>query len=127
MATTRVNHIELIHIDGDKNLDVLYPKNTDKDVTIEPSSGTAANTAMGSDTKILNKLINKFGTLAFTSKVGAGNLNPGLMTTSTSITTPNTYIADAVAIKNLNTALNQLRAKTVDISVQGDTLVITSN
>lgn len=127
MATTTVNHVELININDNGNLDVMYPKNTSSDVTINPSYGTAANTAIGSDTKILAKLIDKFGTLGFTNQVAAKNLKSGLMTTSTSITTANTYIADAVAVKNLNTALNTLKANTVKVSVHGDTLVMTTN
>lgn len=127
MATTTVNHVELININDNGNLDVMYPKNTSSDVTINPDSGTAANTAIGSDTKILAKLIDKFGTLGFTNQVEAKNLKSGLMTTSTSITTANTYIADAVAVKNLNTALNTLKANTVKVSVSGDTLVMTTN
>ena len=127
MATTTVNHVELININDNGNLDVMYPKNTSSDVTINPSAGTAANTAIGSDTKILAKLIDKFGTLGFTNQVEAKNLKSGLMTTSTSITTANTYIADAVAVKNLNTALNTLKAKTFNVSVSGDTLVLKTN
>ena len=63
---------------------------------------------MGSDAKILFNMINKFGTLSFANSVKAGNLESGLMTSSTVIATPNMYIADAVAIKNLNTALSTL-------------------
>lgn len=127
MATSTVHHVELININDNGNLDIMYPKNTSNDVTINPGSGTAAKTAIGSDTKILAKLIDKFGTLGFTNQVEAKNLKAGLMTTSTSITTANTYIADAVAVKNLNTALNTLKAKTFNVSVSGDTLVLTTN
>ena len=127
MATSTVHHVELININDNGNLDIMYPKNTSNDVTINPRAGTAANTAIGSDTKILAKLIDKFGTLGFTNQVEAKNLKSGLMTTSTSITTANTYIADAVAVKNLNTALNTLKAKTFNVSVSGDTLVLTTN
>lgn len=126
MATT-VNHIEMINIKDTGDLEVLYPKNTSKDVSVNPTSGTAANTALQSDSKILSTLIDKFGTLSFINQVKANNLESGLMTTSTVITQPNMYIADAVAVKNLNTALNLLESKTVDVSVVGDTLVIKSN
>ena len=126
MATT-VNHIEMINLKDTGDLEVLYPKNTSKDVSVNPTSGTAANTALQSDSKILSTLIDKFGTLSFINKVKANNLESGLMTTSTVITQPNMYIADAVAVKNLNTALNLLESKTVDVSVVGDTLVIKSN
>lgn len=127
MATTTTNHIEMVKVDEAGNLGVLYPKNTSEDVSISPTSGTAANTAIGTDSKILSKLIDKFGTMAFKNNVAAGNLASGLMTTSTSITTENTYIADAVAVKNLNTRVNTLAAQTVNVTVSGDTLVITTN
>ena len=127
VAITTVNHIEMVNIKDDGNLDVLYPKNTADDVSIDPSVGTAAHTSMGSDSKILATLINKFGTLSFINKVKANNLESGLMTTSSVITAPNMYIADAVAVKNLNTALNTLAAKSVDARVEGDTLFFTHN
>lgn len=127
MATTRVNHVELVNIDDALNCDVLYPKTTGEDVIISPSIGSASNDAIASDSKVLATLVNKFGSLAFAPKVTAGHLESGLLTTSTAITTPNTYIADAVAIKNLNTAINQLKVKTVSARVDGTTLVIRTN